>query len=264
MEKEGEKSNHLIEKLIEEIRLRKYSSQTEKSYIDIAKKFLRSGKNSRDFLLFNSNKSRSTVRGVYFALKFFYENVLNEKFNGKIPLVKRKLKLPVVLSREETKKLIDVTKNLKHKIAIMLLYYAGLRLDEVINLKWLDLDFDRKVIYVKKTKGENERIVFLHEKLKQALEVYGINKSNFVLISERDKKYDKRSIQQIVKIAVKKAKINKAVHPHTLRHSFATHLLEGGADIRYIQQLLGHKNLRTTQIYTYVANKDIKRLADLL
>jgi len=96
------------------------------------------------------------------------------------------------------------------------------------------------------------------------LKIYGIRKEGLVFISHRGGKYNKRTIQQIVKIASKKADIKKKVSPHTLRHSFATHLLESGVDIRYIQQLLGHKDLKTTQIYTHVANKDIKRLGDLL
>ena len=159
--------------------------------------------------------------------------------------------------------MIDITSNLKHKIALMLMYYAGLRLDEVLNLRYNDLDIERGVIHVRKTKGENERIVFLHDNLKKGLDVYGI-KQGLILVSDRNKKYDDRSIQQIVKNAAKKAGISKKVSPHTLRHSFATHLLEAGADIRYIQKLLGHKNLQTTQIYTHVASKDIKKLANLI
>ena len=146
----------------------------------------------------------------------------------------------------------------------MFLYYAGLRLDEVRNLKWQDIDFNRGIIHIKTAKGGKERIVFLHSKLKEMLEIYGANKQGLVFISQRGGKYNERTIQQIVKNAATKTGIKKKVTPHTLRHSFATHLLEAGADIRYIQQLLGHKSLRTTQIYTHVAGKDIKKLAELL
>ena len=145
----------------------------------------------------------------------------------------------------------------------MLLYYAGLRLSEVVNLGWNDIDFERGIIHLKITKGGRERIVFLHEKLRNIL-IASRTDNSLVLISERGKKYNKRTIQLIVMNAAKKANIKKDVHPHTLRHSFATHLLEAGADIRYIQELLGHKNLQTTQIYTHVANKDIKKLSNLL
>ena len=254
----------LIGKLIQEIKLRGYSFQTGKSYISIVKNFLKSGKTPKEFLLSYSNKSRSTVRSVYFALKFFHENVLKEEFSEKLPLMKRKLKLPIVLNKKEITRMIKLTKNPKHKLVLMLLYYAGLRLSEVINLKWQDIDFERELIHVKKTKGEKERVVFLHPKLKEILLKHRKKSYGLILISGRKKKYSKRTIQQIVKNAAKKAMIVKRVTPHTLRHSFATHLLEAGADIRYIQQLLGHKNLQTTQIYTHVANRDIKRLANLL
>jgi len=255
---------NLIGRLIEEIKLRRYSYQTGKLYIGVVKRFLKSGKTPRGFLLSYSNKSRSTMRTVYFALKFFCNNVLKEKFNEDIPLTKKKTKLPVVLGKNEINKLIDVTGNLKHKLVLMFLYYAGLRLDELINLRWQDIDFERELIHIKQAKGEKERIIFLHSKLRETLKVYGIRRQGLVFKSQMGKKYSKRSIQQIVKESARRANTSKRVTPHTLRHSFATHLLEAGADIRYIQQLLGHKSLRTTQIYTHVANKDIKKLANLL
>ena len=145
-----------------------------------------------------------------------------------------------------------------------LLYFAGLRLDEARNLKWEDLDFNRGLIHVKKAKGDRERVIFLHDKITKALEDNGLKKEGFILLSERGDLYDERTVQEIVKNAARKARVSKKVTPHTLRHSFATHLLEAGADIRYIQSLLGHKNLQTTQIYTHVANKDIMKLARLL
>ena len=256
--------DNLISKLLEEIKLRKYSPETGKTYIYIVEEFLKSGKEPRDFLLNYTKKSRSSMRNVYFALKFFYEHVLNKKFNEKIPLAKSSTKLPVVLSKEEIIKMIEITKNCKHKLVLTFLYYAGLRLSEVINVQWNDLDFERGLIHLKKTKGERERIIFLHEKIREMLKWNEIQQNGLVFISERGNKYNKRTIEMIVKHAAKKVGINKKVTPHTLRHSFATHLLEAGADIRYIQQLLGHKNLQTTQIYTHVANKDIQRIAKLL
>ena len=259
-----QESYKLIGKLIEEIKLRKYSFETGKTYISIIQNFLKSGKEPREFLLYYSNKSRSTMRIAYFALKFFYKNVLNKKFSEKIPLARKNIGLPSVLNKKEVEEMILKTTNLKHKLVIMFLYYAGLRLDEVRNLKWQNLDFERKLIQLKITKGNHERVVFLHEKLINALEFLGKAKEGLIFISERGKIYNKRTIQQIVKNAARKAEIKKSVHPHTLRHSFATHLLEAGCDIRYIQHLLGHKNLQTTQIYTYVANKDLSNLSNLI
>ncbi|MEM4266220.1 MAG: tyrosine-type recombinase/integrase [Candidatus Woesearchaeota archaeon] len=259
-----EEKYELIGKLIEEVKLRRYSYQTGKSYISIVKDFLSSGKTLREFLLSYTTKSKSTMRSAYFALKFFHENVLNTRFEEKLPLARKSLKLPLVLSKEEINKMVEATNNLKHKLVIMFLYYAGLRLDEARNLNWQDIDFDREIIHLKTAKGDKERIVFLHKKLIDMLKMYGTKEEGPIFVSQREGKYNKRTIQQIVKFASKKVGIKKKITPRTLRHSFATHLLESGADIRYIQQLLGHKDLKTTQIYTHVANKDIKKLANLL
>ncbi len=253
----------LVGQLIEDIKLRKYSYETGKVYVYVVKEFLKSGMSPRDFLLSHAEKSKSTVRTLYFALKFFFENVLDERFDEKIPLAKRSLRIPVVLSRTEISRMIDATHYVKHKLVLMFLYYAGLRLNEVRNVKWTDIDFEREVIHLRVAKGEKERIVFLHSKLRDMLTFYG-KTEGLVFMSDRCKMYNKTTIHRIVVNSAKKVEIRKNVTPHTLRHSFATHLLEGGADIRYIQALLGHKDLKTTQIYTHVANRDIKNLACLL
>ena len=241
-------------RLIEELKLRGYSRQTIKAYTNIIRRFLASRKDARSFLMKYSDASRSTMRTVYFALKFYHENVLGKEFKNKMPLAKNEAKLPVVLSKEEVKRMFDKTTNLNHKYLMMFLYYAGLRLDELINIRPSDIDKDREVIHIKKAKGSKHRVVFLHERLKNI----DTGNANYLFLSSAGKKYSKRSVQQIVKNAAKKAGLVKNVTPHTLRHSFATHLLESGADIRYIQKLLGHKDLKTTQIYTHTANKDIK------
>lgn len=257
-------SEDLVGKLTEEMRSRKYSPETGKIYISIVRRYLASGKDSKEFLLSYSDKSRSMIRVVYFALKFFHENVLHEKFKERVPLIKREEKLPVVLSRDEIAKMVEATENLKHRLVLMLLYYAGLRLNEAINLEWEDVDFEKDLIHIKKGEGQRERNVFLHPKLEQMLLIYGRRECRPILKSNRNKKYNEKTVQQIVRRASERGKVNKRVTPKTLRHSFATHLLESGADIREIQQLLGHKNLRTTQIYSHIASRDIKRLAVLL
>ena len=251
-------------RLSEELRLRKYSLQTQKSYENIVKRFLFSGLQPRDFLLQHADNSNSSLRSIYFSLKFFYENVLKQSFVEELPLAKSQSKLPSVLSKEEVKSLFDSTLNVKHRFVLMLLYYSGIRLHELLHLKWEDFDFERGTIHLRVTKGSRDRIVFLHERIKIFVQEFGLKGEGFVFLSNRDKKYNQRSVQMIVKNASKRAGIKKRVTPHALRHSFATHLLEAGADIRSIQSLLGHKNLQTTQIYTHVANKDMRKLGELL
>ena len=259
----GEMDNYL-NKLNEELLLRRYSKQTIRAYTSIIKNFLRYEIEPRAFLLKYSEKSKSSMRLIYFSLKFFYENVLNQKFDERIPVAKNCSKLPTVLNREEVHKMFDLTINLKHKFLLMATYYTGARLNEIINLRWEDLDFERELIHLKISKGDKERVVFLHDHLKRIIKYFNLEKEGFVFSSNLGKKYDKRTVQKIVKDAARKAGIRKKITTHTLRHSFATHLLESGADIRHIQLLLGHKDLKTTQIYTHVANRDIKNLASLL
>lgn len=253
-----------LNKLCEEIRLRKYSKQTEKAYVNIIKNFLASGKMPREYLLGYADKSSSAIRSVYFAIKFFYEAVLNQKLDEKIPLAKNGGKLPVVLGREEIQKMLDSTFNLKHRLILMFLYYTGIRLNEIVNLRWEDIDFERGIIHLKTTKGSKDRIIFLHGRLAEFIKAFNLKGNGLVFLSNFGERYNKRTFQMIVKSTSKKAGINKRVTPHTLRHSFATHLLEAGADIRHIQKLLGHSSLQTTQVYTHVANSDIKKLANLL
>lgn len=254
----------LVGRLIEEIKLRKYSYETGKVYVSTVINYLKSGKSPREFLLMRTPYCKSTVRGTYFALKFFHENVIGSRFDQQIPLAKKASKLPVVLSRENIDMMISSTVNIKHRLILMFLYYAGLRLDEVRNLKWSDIDFERGTIHLKKAKGDRERIIFLHQKLKSMLHIYGHKDYGFIFISQRGNRYSKKAIQEIVKKASFQSNVNKKATPHSLRHSFATHLLDRGADIRHIQRLLGHKDIRTTQIYTHVTAHELGKLAKLL
>ncbi len=258
------KRYELIGKLIEEIKLRKYSYETGKLYTSIVKIYLESKKSPRDFLLMQTEKSNSTVRTTYFALKFFHNHVLCDHFDHKIPLAKKEQKLPVILSRHDIDIIISSTSNLNHRLILMFLYYAGLRLDEVRNLMWQDIDFERSLIHLKTAKGGKHRIIFLHNSLKEILKIQGLKSTGFLFISNRKTRYSKKTIQQLVKRASSKVRLNKKATPHTLRHAFATHLLDNGADIRHIQKLLGHRDIRTTQIYTHVTTRDIERLSRLI
>ncbi|MBD3260863.1 MAG: tyrosine-type recombinase/integrase [Candidatus Altiarchaeales archaeon] len=253
-----------LEELNDEMRLRGYSRQSCRTYGYFIKRYLESGLSEREFLKSHLGKSRSTVRGSYFALKMYNEKVLKKLLREDLPLMKKTRKLPVVLNKAEVKALISTTKNKKHKLVLKLLYYGGLRLSEVRDLKWGDIDPERETIHIKNSKGGKDRIVFIHPELKKTLMEYEDNRSKHLLISERGGRYNKRTIQEIVKKTAKKAGIKKNTTPHTLRHSFATHLLEAGADIRHIQKLLGHADIRTTQVYTHVSNKNLTQLANLL
>lgn len=256
----------MLARLDEEMRLRKYSPATRKQYLGFVKRFLDSGSDPRTFMLDLSDRcSRSTVRSAYFSLTFFYRYVLHQPFDEGIPLAKRGGRLPTVLNREEVHSMIDSAVNVKHKVLLMLLYYGGLRLSEARSLRWEDLDFERGIIHIKHGKGDRDRAVFLHPRLSEALSVMGVKSSGYVLISSISKgAYTPRGIQLTVADIAKRVGIKKRVSPHTLRHSFATHLLESGADVRHIQKLLGHRNLSTTQVYAHIADREMIRIVSLL
>ena len=250
-----------------ELKLRNYSKETQKSYQYILKGFLEFSKNITNeevkrYLLksINHKKSTSLIKQQTSALKILF-NILDigEKF--KIPIYKQESRLPEVLNKSEVKKLIEFTQNKIHRLIIQLLYSGGLRVSELINLKPQDIDIERKIIVVRQGKGAKDRITLFPDSLKEDILRHLLKNSpkNYLFESNRKKKYSKRTIEEVVSQNSKKI-LNKKIKPHTLRHSFATHLLENGTDIRYIQRLLGHKNLRTTQIYTHITNSDIAKI----
>jgi len=262
-------NNNYIKKIDEVCILKGYSKQTIKAYSYSVKRFLEfinksalnlNNEGVRSYLL-TLNCSVNSARLNYAAIRFFFCEVLHRPFTQEqIPIKKKEKKLPKVLSKTQIKTLIDSTKNTKHKLAIMFLYSAGLRLSELINLKRADLDFDRCLINIRSGKGNKDRITLLSKNLKEDLLRYYSNtnfKTDYVF-EGRNKKYSKKSVQKILENAGKK--IDLKVHPHMLRHSFATHLLEDGVDIRHIQKLLGHSNLETTEIYTHVSNRSLAKI----
>jgi len=185
--------------------------------------------------------------------------VLKQKIN--IPHPKRNKKIPEVLTLGEVKKLIGVINNIKHKLIVKLLYGCGLRVSELVNLKKQDFNFAEGLIHIKLSKGKKDRFVKIPDSIKEELEnYYKLNNEEIFFPSARGGKLSTKSIQLIIKNSAKTAGIKKNISPHTLRHSFATHLLEQGIDLRIIQKLLGHSDIKTTQIYLSVSSQTIKNI----
>ncbi len=201
------------------------------------------------------------------AIKFYYEKVLGrEKQYYELHRPKKEHKLPKVLSKDEVKRIFSVTKNLKHKSILMLIYSAGLRRSELLNLIPTDIDSERMVINIHGAKGKKDRISLLSDNLLQLLRQYykEYRPKKYLFEGQNGGKYSSTSVANILKKAAQKAGIRKNVTPHMLRHSFATHLLEQGTDLRYIQELLGHDSSKTTEIYTHVSKKAITKIKNPL
>lgn len=216
----------------------------------------------KDFLVTIENRNThaqyvSSIRH-YFRILFHIKLDLND-----IPYPKKKKQLPKYLSQEEMKMLLDYPKNLKHQVIISILYGCGLRISELLNLKWADIDRHEMVIYIRNSKGGVDRSVMLAYSLLELLEKYyrWSKPKVYVLNGQGNKlQYSDRSINQLLKYWTKRAGIKKNISAHVLRHSFATHLLDAGTDMVLIQKLLGHKNSKTTEIYAHVSNRHIKRV----
>jgi site-specific recombinase XerD len=197
------------------------------------------------------------------AIKFYYEKVLKgqRKFYY-IDRPKRDKTLPVVLNMEEITAMIKNEQNIKHKLIIMLGYSAGLRLSEIVRLKFLDIDRSRMQIRVVKAKGRKDRYTILSAKMLQLLDLYTdeYNPGELILTGVGGRQYSERSVQQVVKNAAKEVGITKTISPKTLRHTFATHCLENGVDLRYIQSMLGHSSSKTTEIYTHITTKGFEKI----
>lgn len=260
---DSEDINLILKSVVDELRLRKSSPKTIKVYVYYIRKFLESNCSYRTFFLRLNDLSENTIRLTSAAIRFYlrYYDISFQEFI----LPKKPKKLPVVLSKKEVELMINSTHNIKHKLVVSLLYSAGLRLSELINLKWSDVDIIRNLIYIRGGKGNKDRVSLLSKKVKKLLLDYkkSLPEQKY-WFAGRNKKYSSKTVQEIIKQLAIKAKIKKRVYPHVLRHSFATHLLEQGTDIRSIQQLLGHENVRTTQIYTHVARTSFEKIRNPL
>ncbi len=264
------KKEEFIEKLETELKLIKKSELTIRNYLYINSKFFDFIKKEpldlttddvKKFLANISDRAPSSIILSMAAIKFSTSKILNKDLTQGIERPKKSKKLPEVLTKEEVKRLIDSAPTKKSKLIIQFLYSTGLRVSELVNLKIKDIDLNEKIGKVVKGKGSKDRFFTLPDKLILEIDSYIYeNKERIYLFSSKDKPLTPRNIQKMIKNCARLAQINKKVTPHTLRHSYATHLLESGTDIRIIQTLLGHENLNTTQIYTHVSTEELKKV----
>ncbi len=268
------------DEFLQKLELKKYSNSTVKNYVHSFEKFINYYKerelfsiNENDIRIYlkklvNEDRSNSYINMSINAIKLYYEMVLgmpNRFYSIERP--RKESKLPKVLSKEEIIAIINLTNNIKHKCIISLLYSSGLRRNELLQLKIKDIDSKRMVIRVEQAKGNKDRYTVLNKSVLEDLRKYfKIYRPKTYLFESpiSGNPYSSSSVLQIVVKSAKNAGIKQRVTPHMLRHSFATHLLESGTDIRYIQLLLGHNSTKTTEIYTHVATSSFTEIKDLL
>ncbi len=263
----------LLKKIENELKLRNYSRRTIKSYLLCLADYFKYIKNVvknpdteliKKYLLEKQTKGQSsqTINLYLNAVKYFYREICKNSALIDIRFAKTASKLPIVLSRNEIEKIINSIENKKHRLLISLSYGAGFRISEAINLKVKDVNLDELTIHIEDAKGNKDRISIIAEKLKfdlrELIALQDLN--NYVFPSNRGGKLTERTAQKVFENALKKSGIKKEATFHSLRHSFATHLLENGVDVRYVQELLGHANIRTTQLYTKVTNPSLKNI----
>jgi site-specific recombinase XerD len=263
------------EKLEAELRARKYSRKTIVSYIhynrDLCRKLQKPpeeiiAEDIKGYLAYQDkirNLSASTMNLSLSAIKFFYKNVFKKDITREHHRPRQDKRLPVVLAKAEVKAMLDTEKNIKHKLLLMMVYASGLRVSEVVSLKRDDIDIHRKVVVIIAGKGRKDRYTILSEQVIRALkQYYSLYTIKGWLFPGHPAGHHLsiRSAQYICEHALEKAKIQKDASIHSLRHTFATHLLEAGTDIRYIQDLLGHSSIRTTERYTHVARRQVLKI----
>ncbi len=273
----SEESAKKIEAFKNWLRSKRYSDSTIGTYTDALKIFLRyySAKpiaeiSNTDLINFNNDyilKNKFSVsfqNQVVNAIKLFFRTVEDKKLDpALVHRPKRNKVLPNVLSKEEVKRILNAHNNVKHKVMLSLIYSCGLRCGELLRLKPEHVDSKRNLLIIKHSKGRKDRIVPLGNKIIDMLRQYFIACKPEVYLFEGQKSgepYDISSLQKVLKLGLDKAGLNKPVTLHWLRHSYATHLLENGTDLRYIQEILGHSRSTTTEIYTHVSTKSLQKI----
>ncbi len=262
-----------LDRTVRELKIRGYSPKTIRAYRHGLEEYFKFKKshleeldreNIRFFLLAGTQKGLSAqTRNIFLnAIKFYYRQVVKINKPIKIRTAKTSQSLPVVLSRKQIDQIIHATDNPKHRLIIALTYGAGLRVSEVVSLKTMDLDLDENTIHLRQAKGQKDRLTIIPPKIIGELKKLCAykNPNDYVFASERGGRLTTRTAQKVFTNSLLKTGIKKPATFHSLRHSFATHLLENGVDVRYVQELLGHRNIRTTQRYTQVTNPKLKNI----
>jgi site-specific recombinase XerD len=256
---------------IQELKRRGYRENSIKNYSSCINVFLSTVKkdhpkniNEQDIKTFLSDCVKpNTQRNYQSAIKLFYDICFNQKQKFKnIPYTKKEKTLPIILSVEEVQKMFDVCENKKHKLILALLYSCSLRVSEIINLKWENVDRSRMVIYILDAKGGKNRQVPLNNTLLRLMEeYYGDYKTKcFIFGGQFSEQYSSRSVLQVIKQLAIRANINKRAYTHLIRHCSASHMVENGIDINLIQRILGHANVKTTLIYTHISHNIISKI----
>lgn len=272
-------NEHIPEAYIQKLLLKKYAKSTISTYISLFTKYVihHNGQsidnlNELDIkkylaLEVNKGRSASTINQTVNAIKFYYEIVLempNRFYDIERPF--KESTLPKVLNKNEVGRILNSITQIKHKCIVSLLYSAGLRRAELLNLKLHDIDGENNTLIIKNGKGRKDRITIVSPSLVKQLRIYykAHRPKEYLFEGEKGGPYSASSVSKIIKRAAKKAGIAKNVSPHMLRHSFATHLLEDGTDLRQIQLLLGHSSTKTTEIYTHVTKSHLKAVKNPL
>ena len=262
----------LLDRAADELLLRRYSPRTRRLYLGHIRRFLASvsdpaeagsAEHMRRHILSLERRSTSYHGQAVSALRFLAHRVLGVDLTLSLPKPREDRRLPAVLSRDEVRRVFAAIRNIKHRAALMLVYAAGLRVSEVVRLRPADLDYDRRLLRVRAGKGRKDRYSILADAAAAIVRTYvDLERPDGWLFpgGRPDRHLTPRSLQKVLQRARLQAGITKEFSVHSLRHSFATHLLESGTDLRYIQELLGHNSPRTTQIYTHVTTRDLARI----
>lgn len=263
----------LVDIIEQEMSLRNYSPKTKKAYIAVIADLCQSTKKVpkelsmeeiRAFIYQKQQRglSSQTISLIANAINFLYTQIYKKSDFEKLRHPKHSKKLPVVLTRAEIQHLLQQTENVKHRTMLALGYSAGLRVSEVVNLKVCDVDCNELTVTVREGKGKKDRVSVISSRIVNDILqcIAGKNGDALVFESQRGGKLTTGSAQKVFIHCLHRANIGKPATFHSLRHSFATHLLEDGVDVRYVQELLGHQNIRTTQVYTQVTNPQLKNI----